>query len=202
MSVVFRLNERPINAEKRGRPFFVRAKARPLTRGRGDPPLTPPGSNPVWLLVCSMIYIHIYIRQCEYDVGAGDRLRVVACRRRCSPSPLPPRSRTRSAQPGRPPSTRQGRRPPPNRHSPPRPPRQRRRGRGQLVRCRGGQLVPCRGFGWWRCLRGQRQRSRRPPWRRLEAASSSTRGSGGVVPNGPMAQRPNGPMAQWPGPSR
>ena len=145
-----------------------------------------------------MIYIHIYIRQCEYDVGAGDRLRVVACRRRCSPSPLPPRSRTRSAQPGRPPSTRQGRRPPPNRHSPPRPPRQRRRGRGQLVRCRGGQLVPCRGFGWWRCLRGQRQRSRRPPWRRLEAASSSTRGSGGVVPNGPMAQWPNGPMAQWP----
>ena len=150
----------------------------------------------MWLLVCSMIYIRIYIRQCEYDVGAGDRLRVVACRRRCSPSPLPPRSRTRSAQPGRPPSTRQGRRPPPNRHSPPRPPRQRRRGRGQLVRCRGGQLVPCRGFGWWRCLRGQRQRSRRPPWRRLEAASSSTRGSGGVVPNGPMAQWPNGPMAR------
>ena len=61
------------------------------------------------------------------------------------------------------------------------------------MRCRGGQLVPCRGFGWWRCLRGQRQRSRRPPWRRLEAASSSTRGSGGVVPNGPMAQWPNGP---------
>ena len=65
VSVVFRLNERPINAEKRGRPFFVRAKARPLTRGRGAPPLTPPGSNPVWLLVCSTIYTYMCINAPE-----------------------------------------------------------------------------------------------------------------------------------------